>query len=658
MKKPITTLLLITLLPSAFAQNIGINVTGFAPAASALLDIDGATLPANAQRGLLIPRIALTATNVAAPVAAPATSLLIYNTATAGVAPNNVAPGFYYWDGAAWTRMLTGNPGWTTTGNSGTTPTANFIGTTDPADWVIKTGGSAATNERARFLSTGQLVMNNTTRGPFTNDVLSVYADATTNGTTSNIATLGAKAVNGYASGTGIALYGNNTGIAANTFAIYGITGSLTGTANTIRAEAASVNGLAVVGITNALAGTIPTATTASGLVGQANGTVLGTAQAYGVRGVINPTMTTGDARGVQGTSPSDNGSGTLGYATSAATTGFPVGVYGQSASATGVGVMGNNTMAGATALNPTGALGQVNNATGFGIDGFNASASGTAVLGEGNGLGGTYLIGGSGGAFTGSLTGTVSLATNAAAGTGLIAAGNASGFGTLLTGSGVAGSGANFGVYGNATSNAVGVAGAPARAGGYFVSGTGATQAFTYVACYEGAAVPRKVMGTGTVNTVVKNDHDEYVLFSAPEAPENLFQDLGQGELVNGHVHIELDPTFSRNILVNDQHPLRVFVQLRGDCKGVFVSNETADGFDVTELQGGVSNAPFTWSVTANRANEYLSDGTVWKYAEERFAHTQGPQKSVEQPAVHMRDRKRPTERTAGPGAVESAPR
>lgn len=53
-------------------------------------------------RGLLIPRVALTAANQPAPVTNPATGLLIFNTATAGVAPNNVVPGFYYWNGTRW----------------------------------------------------------------------------------------------------------------------------------------------------------------------------------------------------------------------------------------------------------------------------------------------------------------------------------------------------------------------------------------------------------------------------------------------------------------------------------------------------------------------------------------------------------------------------
>jgi hypothetical protein len=288
-------------------------------------------------------------------------------------------------------------------------------------------------------------------------------------------------------------------------------------------------------------------------------------------------------------------------------------------------------------------------------VDGFNTTAQGTGVLGEGNGVGGTYLIGGSGGAFTGSGTGTFSLATTAASGTGLLGVGNnLAAFGSLANGAGVAGNGQNFGVYGLAASNANGTAGAPARAGGYFVSGTGGGQTFTYVACYEGGGTPRKVMGNGTVNTVVKDEADHYVLLSAPEAPENLFQDYGTGQLVNGRTHITLDPTLSRNILVNEAHPLRVFVQLRGDCKGVFVTNESANGFDVTELQGGTSNASFHWTVTANRANQTLPDGTVWPFAEERFARTLGPQPTTTMEATRI-ERKALSPRPEGATTLEN---
>ncbi len=113
------------------AQCVGIGTA--TPHASARLHISD-----NA-RGILIPNVALTATNVAAPVVGPATSLLVYNTATAGTAPHHVWPGFYYWDGSLWVRLLTNNnEAWLLEGNSGTNPTSNFLGTTDNQPLVIR----------------------------------------------------------------------------------------------------------------------------------------------------------------------------------------------------------------------------------------------------------------------------------------------------------------------------------------------------------------------------------------------------------------------------------------------------------------------------------------------------------------------------------------
>jgi hypothetical protein len=70
------------------------------PDTSAILDVYSNS------KGLLAPRVALTAANLAAPVTNPATSLLVYNTATAGTAPNNVVPGFYYWANSRWNPVV------------------------------------------------------------------------------------------------------------------------------------------------------------------------------------------------------------------------------------------------------------------------------------------------------------------------------------------------------------------------------------------------------------------------------------------------------------------------------------------------------------------------------------------------------------------------
>jgi hypothetical protein len=90
-----------------YAQT-GIGTT--TPNAAAKLDVN------SADKGFLPPRVALTATNAFAPVTglsgstalATAAGLLIYNTATAGTAPNNVVPGYYYWNGTMWIQIANG----------------------------------------------------------------------------------------------------------------------------------------------------------------------------------------------------------------------------------------------------------------------------------------------------------------------------------------------------------------------------------------------------------------------------------------------------------------------------------------------------------------------------------------------------------------------
>jgi hypothetical protein len=73
-------------------------------------------------KGLLQPRVALTATNAAAPLAAHVAGMRVYNTATAGTAPNNVTPGEYYNDGTKWVRVATAE-GFS---NTPYTPTGTF----------------------------------------------------------------------------------------------------------------------------------------------------------------------------------------------------------------------------------------------------------------------------------------------------------------------------------------------------------------------------------------------------------------------------------------------------------------------------------------------------------------------------------------------------
>lgn len=148
------------------AQNIGINATGAAPHASALLEIGKGTLGSPDALGLLIPRVNLTITTSNAPIGAGiATSLMVYNNATV----NDVTPGYYYWNGTVWVRFSTGSgsgsAGWEILGNTGTVSGTNFLGTIDNQDLDIRTNNTV----KLRVTTKGQLEIFDT---PGPNNIL------------------------------------------------------------------------------------------------------------------------------------------------------------------------------------------------------------------------------------------------------------------------------------------------------------------------------------------------------------------------------------------------------------------------------------------------------------------------------------------------------
>lgn len=132
------TLLFIMLAPLYLKgqQNVGIGT--IAPNANAMLEVS------STNKGLLIPRIALTNTTSASPLGGLVAGMVIYNTASAG----DVTPGYYGCDGTKWVRLVTGNV-WSLTGNGSTSPATHFIGTTDDQDFVMKRN-----NARAGLLGT------------------------------------------------------------------------------------------------------------------------------------------------------------------------------------------------------------------------------------------------------------------------------------------------------------------------------------------------------------------------------------------------------------------------------------------------------------------------------------------------------------------------
>jgi hypothetical protein len=79
---------------TVFSQ-IAVNSTGANPDASAGLDVSFTN------KGVLIPRIALTSATDNTTISSPATSLLVYNTGTGGLSP----AGYYYWNGSQWVQL-------------------------------------------------------------------------------------------------------------------------------------------------------------------------------------------------------------------------------------------------------------------------------------------------------------------------------------------------------------------------------------------------------------------------------------------------------------------------------------------------------------------------------------------------------------------------
>lgn len=131
-----------------------------------------------------------------------------------------------------------------------------------------------------------------------------------------------------------------------------------------------------------------------------------------------------------------------------------------------------------------------------------------------------------------------------------------------------------------------------------------------------------RKIDGTGAAGTIVKDLDNKPVLMTCMESPEVLFSDYGRGELVNGKAYIQLDPIFTKNIVVDENNHMKVFIQLEGDCKGVYVSNKSETGFEVRELQGGNATVNFSYMVTANRANQQGENGITFPFdSSTRFA-------------------------------------
>ncbi len=567
---------ILVFIQSANAQNVGINATGAAPNASAMLDIS------STNSGLLLPRVSLTDTSDVTTIPSPATSLVVYNT---NASMTGGSKGFFYWDGTKWQLFYTtANTQWVLTGNVGTVPGTNFLGTIDAKDLVFKTNST----ERMRILSGGQAGIN---IAPSATEMLTV-SGGTNSGINVTSSTLSA---------TGYALHAIDT---TTDEVFLGYAGTITVAGNPYKKPVVYANAPMTAG-----SGGTPA------ILATTSGTNLSSAiVAY-----------------------SSASCGILAYCTLAANA---AGVWGQNTNATGTGVIGvGNNLANATYApggsggsfkgDSVGAFGYVTSATkthGFAMYGQAGETFGNGVVGSGNNINNpTVLAVGSGGAFNGDSIGAFSYSTkahgfgfygfgNGATSTGVVGVGNNVGAGVIASGAGGQFFGNAFGLYAATTASVN-----PSAPIENYSTSNGS---FEYLNYYNGTNY-KILQGTvGSVSCAVKDLNGKYVVMHCAETPEFYFQDYGQGKLLNGFVHINLDPILAKNVAITSQHPLRVFVQLEDNenCKGVVVKNKTTTGFDVVELNGGTSNTPFTYTIICNVSDAEMPSGTISKFQDLRF--------------------------------------
>ena len=93
-------LCVLLLLILSFNLNAQVGVGTRNPDASAMFQVE------SNDKGVLIPKVALTSASDIATVTSPANGLLIFNTSTTSSSNDSLSPGFYFYNGFEWKRLL------------------------------------------------------------------------------------------------------------------------------------------------------------------------------------------------------------------------------------------------------------------------------------------------------------------------------------------------------------------------------------------------------------------------------------------------------------------------------------------------------------------------------------------------------------------------
>lgn len=507
--------------------------------------------------GLLIPRVALTATNVAAPLTAPSNTELVFNTNTAGSGLTQVTPGIYYWSTTLGQWVRVSPNAWDLNGNSGTNAATNFIGTTDNTSFVGKTNNT----ERFRVLNTGNTGFGTTTPSSLfsiagNSSFGSTYAAA--NAAPTNGIRVEGHSVIGKPSGedsrdyfsvhTTTTAFSNITGYPSSAGA-RAIAGYAAGAGSMGVIGFSSSNGFGVVGLTqpSAISAFVQTG---EGVLGQADGQATGIP--IGVHGIIDEsTVGDIDATAVVG----ENNTITIGN-------GFQGGAYAINKAIAGVyGNIGSR-------VTPSSTNGYL-----FGVVG-DILTLGTGTIPDGSG--GVLGSGGSGNfgmlGYRG-LTGTL-YSVYGGGNSGTINAGNTGNKNINSTPNNHIGIGINGGFMGG------------------FIKGN------QYGIMSKGEEFGMYVQGNTLTNQPIviltENNSNKRTISYGSSSTDVDITTRGTANLNNGEAYISFKESFKN--LVSETETINITVTPNGETNGVYISRITKDGFYVKENKNGKNSVTLNW--------------------------------------------------------------
>jgi hypothetical protein len=174
--------------------------------------------------------------------------------------------------------------------------------------------------------------------------------------------------------------------------------------------------------------------------------------------------------------------------------------------------------------------------------------------------------------------------------------------------GAGLAANGYEYGIYSNSTRSGNHMQ-ASIWASGYYGS--------VFINYRNSVGTHYKIQGIGLVSTIMATSAGEVAL-AAPESPEPWIDDYGSGEIVYGACHVELDPVYLDCVTINEQHPMKVFIELTSPLVNQYYISKGTTGFDVIVVGEGADTASATF--------DYRVVGKWKGYEDFRFERVDAP--------------------------------